>query len=93
MWHLCILKNDSAKKLDQTSKKGNFVGNSDNSKYYLVGFEDEKGKLKIQKSRNVSFNENEFYFKHKKTQKLVEDIDNGLKEVSIRYRSFASKKC
>ena len=28
------------KKLDQTSKKGIFLGNSDNSKCYLIGFED-----------------------------------------------------
>ena len=64
------------KKLDQTSKKGIFPGNSDNSYCYLIGFEDEKRELKIRKSRNVRFNENEFYFKQKKTQKLVEDFDN-----------------
>ena len=38
------------KKLDQTSKKEIFLGNSDNSKCYLIGFEDEKGELKIRKS-------------------------------------------
>ena len=35
------------KKLDQTSKNGIFLGNSDNSKCYLIGFEDVKGKLKV----------------------------------------------
>ena len=39
-------------KLDQTSKKGIFYGNCDKSKCYLVGFGDEKGELKIRKSRN-----------------------------------------
>ena len=77
------MKNNFAKKLDQTSKKGIFLGNSDNSKCYLIGFEDEKGELKIRKSRNVRFNENEFYFKQKKTQKLVADIDNHSNEVSF----------
>ena len=57
--------------------------NSDNSKCYLVGFDDEKGELKFRKSRNLRFNENEFIFKHKKTQKLVEDIDNDSNEVSF----------
>ena len=71
------------KKLDQTSKKGIFLGNSDNSKCFLIGFEDEKGELKIRKSRNVRFNENEFYFKQKKTQNLVEDIDNDSNKVSF----------
>ena len=47
----------------------------------MVGFKDEKGELKIRKSRNVRFNENEFYFKQKKTQKLVADIDNHSNEV------------
>ena len=63
------------KKLDQTSKTRTFLWNSDNSKGYLIGFEDEKGELHIPKSRNVRFKENEFYFKHKNTPKLVEDID------------------
>ena len=49
----------------------------------MIGFEDEKGKLKIRKSRNVRFNENEYYFKHKKAQKLVEDTDNDSNEVSF----------
>ena len=46
------------KKLDQTSKKGIFLGNSDNSKCYLIGVEDEKGELDVRKSGNVRFNEN-----------------------------------
>ena len=70
-------------KLDQTSKNGKFFGSSDNSKCYLIGFKDEKGDLKIRKSRKVRFNENEFYFKQKKTQKLVEDIDNNSNEASF----------
>ena len=49
----------------------------------MIGFEDGKGELKIRKSRNVRFNENEFYFKQKKTQKLVADIDNHSNEVSF----------
>ena len=49
----------------------------------MIGFEDEKGELKIRNSRNVRFNENEFYFKQKKTQKLVADIDNHSNEVSF----------
>ena len=49
----------------------------------MIGFEDDKGELKIRKSRNLRFNENEFYFKHKRTQKLVEDIDNNSNEVSF----------
>ena len=68
VWHLCILKNRFAKKTDQTSKKEIFLGNSYKSKCYLIGFEDERGELKIRKSRNVRFNENEFYFKQKKTK-------------------------
>ena len=71
------------KKLDQTSKKGIFLGNSDNSKCYKIGFEDEKRGLKIRNSRNIRFNENEFYFEQKKTQNLVTDIDNDSNEVSF----------
>ena len=68
--NLCILKNHFAKNLDQTSKKGIFLENFDNNKCYLIGIEDEKRELKIQKSRNVRFNENEFYFKQKKNTKV-----------------------
>ena len=46
----------------------------------MIGFKDKKGELKIRKSRKIRFNGNEFYFKQKKTQKLVEDIDNNLNE-------------
>ena len=70
------------KKLDQTSKR-EFFGSFDNSKCHMIGFEDEKGGLKIQKSRNVRFNENEFNFEQKKTQKLVAEIDNDSNEVSF----------
>ena len=49
----------------------------------MTRFLDEKGELKVRKSRNVRFNENEFYFKLKKTQKLVEDIGNDSNEVSF----------
>ena len=70
-------------KIRSNLKKGIFLGNSDNSKCYLIGFGDEKGELKNQKSRNVRFNENDYYFKQKKTQKLVEDIDNNSNEVSF----------
>ena len=41
------IKKQFRKKLDQTSKKAIFLGNSDNNKCYLVGFENEKGELKI----------------------------------------------
>ena len=59
------------------------MGNLIIVKVFLVGSEDKKGKIKIRSSRNIKFNENEFYFKHKKTQKLVEDIDNDSNEVSF----------
>ena len=71
------------KKLDQTSKRRTFLWNSDNSKCYLIGFEDEKGKLQIPKSQNVRFKENEFYFKQKNTPKLFECIDKDSNEVSF----------
>ena len=42
------------KSLDQTSKKGFFHGNFKSSKYYLIGSEVEKGKIKIRKlAKNV----------------------------------------
>ena len=40
------------KKLDQISKKENFLGKSDNRKCSLIRFEDEKGELEMQKFRN-----------------------------------------
>ena len=49
----------------------------------MVGFDDEKRELENLKLRNARFNENKFYFKHKKTQKLVEDIDKYSNEVSF----------
>ena len=65
MWHLFILKNPVAKNEIKPQKRELFW-NSDNSKCYLVCFEDEKEELKIRKLRNVGFNENEFYFKIRK---------------------------
>ena len=55
-------KNSFGKKLDKNSRRGTFLGTSENSKAYLIGIESE-GKLKVQKSRNVSFDESKFYFK------------------------------
>ena len=49
----------------------------------MIGFEDKKGELKIGKSQNLGFNESEFYFKQKKTQKLVEDLDNDSNDFSL----------
>ena len=78
-------------------KKRIFHAYYDISKCYFIGFEDEKGELKVQKSTNSRFNENEFYFKPMKTPKLVEDIDKNSNEVllfeSTRYQPFASKNC
>ena len=42
------------KKLDKNSRRGIFLGTSEISKAHLIGIESE-GKLKVQKSRNVSF--------------------------------------
>ena len=42
------------KKLDKNSRRRIFLGTSENSKAHLIGIESE-GKLKVQKSRNVSF--------------------------------------
>ena len=52
------------KKLDKNSKRGIFLGTSENIKAFLIGIESE-GKLKVQKSRNVSFDESKFYFEKK----------------------------
>ena len=52
------------KKLDKNSRRGIFLGTSENSKAYLIGIQSE-GKLKVQKTRNVSFDESKFYFEKK----------------------------
>ena len=52
------------KKLDRNFKRGFFLTTSEKSKAYLIGIESE-GKLKEQKSRNVSFDESKFYFEKK----------------------------
>ena len=52
------------KKLDKISKRGLFLGTSKNRKAYLIGIDSEE-KLKVQKSRNVSFDEPKFYFEKK----------------------------
>ena len=56
------------KKLDKISKRGHrkmSLGTSKNSKVYMIGIENE-GKLKVQTSRNVSFDRSKFYFGKKK---------------------------
>ena len=53
-----------SKKLDKNSRRGIFLGSSENSKVYLIGIESE-AKLKMQKSRNVSFDESKFSFEKK----------------------------
>ena len=52
------------KKLDKNSRRGFFLGTSENSKAYLIGIESE-GKLKVQKSINVSSDESKYYFEKK----------------------------
>ena len=63
------------KKLDKNSKRGIFLGTSENSKAYLMGIE-SGGKLKVQKSKNVSFDEAKFYFEKKIESDEVERVDD-----------------
>ena len=49
------------KKMDKTAKIGVFLGFSRDSKTYIIGIP-HMGKLKVIKTRNVKFNEEEMYF-------------------------------
>ena len=48
-------------KIDKTSQKKCFLVSSDNSRTYFVGIPNDKGIIKVRKSRNVTFNKNEIF--------------------------------
>ena len=84
VWHLCILKNHFAKNKIKPQKREFFLGILIMVNLICLVFKNErKREVKIRNSRNVRFNENEFYFKYKKTQKLVENIDFDSNEVTF----------
>ena len=60
----CVAYSFVEKQFRKNSRRGIFLGTSENSKAYLIGIESE-GKLKMQKTRNVSFDESKFYFEKK----------------------------
>ena len=64
------------KKTRKNSKRGIFLGTSEISKAYLIGIENE-GELKVQKSRNVNFDECKFYFE----KKIESDEDEKVGDV------------
>ena len=76
------IEKSARENLDQASKKETFHANSDTSKCCLIGFEEQKGEFKTQKRQNVKFIDNEYIFKHTKTQKLEEETDKESKKVS-----------
>ena len=74
--YIVLWKNGSAKRLEKNSKRGIFLGTSEISKTYLIGIENE-GELKVQKSRNVNFDECKFYFE----KKIESDEDEKVGDV------------
>ena len=75
-----FVENQFRKNLDKISKRGIFLGTLENSQAYLIGIKSE-GKLKVQKSRNVSFDKSKFSF-----EKILESDEWDCRWHSVFWR-------
>ena len=48
-------------KIDRKAKKGILLGHALDSRSFLIGIENDRGELKVQKTRNARFDENNYY--------------------------------
>ena len=68
-------------KIDRKAKKGIFLGHALNSKSFLIGTENDRGELTVQKTGNARFDENNFYFGVNEQANLEHEVNKEMSEI------------
>ena len=69
------------KQIDRKAKKGIFLGHALNSKSFLIGTENNRGELKVQKTGNARFDENNYYFGVNEQANLEHEVNKEMSEI------------
>ena len=68
-------------KIDRKAKMGIFLCHALNSRSFLIGIENNRGELKVQKTRNARFDENNYYFGVNEQANLEHEVNKELSEI------------
>ena len=68
-------------KIDRKAKKGIFLGHALDSRSFLMGIENDRGELKVQKTRNARFDENNYYFGVNEQANLEHEVNKEMSEI------------
>ena len=68
-------------KIDRKAKKRIFLGQALDSRSFLIGIENDRGELKVQKSRNARFNENNYCFGVNGQASLEHEVNKEMSEI------------
>ena len=71
-------------KIDRKATKGNFSSHELNSRLFRIGTENDRGELKVQKTRNARFDENDYYFGVKEQAILEHDLNKKMREIIFK---------
>ena len=66
--------------IDRKAKKRIFLGHAFDSRYFLIGIENDRGELKVQKTRNARFDENNYYFRVNEQANLEHEVNKEMSE-------------
>ena len=68
-------------KIDRKARKGNFIGHAFDSRSSLIGIENDRGELKVQKTRNARFDENNYNFGVNEQANLDHEVNKEMSEI------------
>ena len=68
-------------KIDRKAKKGIFLGHAIDSRSFLIGIENDRSELNVQKTRNARFDENKYYFGVNEQANLEHEVNKEMSEI------------
>ena len=68
-------------KIDRKAKKGILLGHARDSRSFLIGTENDRGELKVHKTRNASLDENNYYFGVNEQANLEHEVNKEMSEI------------
>ena len=68
-------------KIDRKVNKGIFLGHALDSRSFLIGIENDRGELKVQKIKNARFDENNYYFGVNEQANLEHEVNKEMSEI------------
>ena len=68
-------------KIDRKAKKAIFLGHALDSRSFRIGIENDRGDIKLQKTRNARFDENKYYFGVNEQANLEHETNKEMSEI------------